>query len=117
MIIHLVFIWVGYRKTKGGKGKLLKELAFVPLRVKPGVDAWRVASDAEKEEGALIDPKAELNMLKVVELFLEAIPGELATRLRWRIYERNRGPPLEHVTYMSLLLTPPSHLDPCVARR
>jgi hypothetical protein len=55
----------------------LKEQFFVWSLVKPGVDAWRVASGAAHEEGQLVDAQAELTANKSIELVAEAIPGTL----------------------------------------
>ncbi|GMI44391.1 hypothetical protein TrCOL_g8304 [Triparma columacea] len=55
----------------------LKEQFFVWSLVKPGVDAWRVASGAAQEEGQLVSARYELTANKSVELVAEAIPGTL----------------------------------------
>jgi hypothetical protein len=55
----------------------LKEQFYVWSLVKPGVDAWRVASGAAHEEGQMMDAQTELTMNKSVELVAEAIPGTL----------------------------------------
>jgi hypothetical protein len=53
----------------------LKEQFYVWFLVKPGVDAWRVASGAAHEEGHVMDAQTELTMNKSIELVAEAIPG------------------------------------------
>jgi len=53
------------------------EQLYVWTFVKPGVDAWRVASETEQELGKLVHPGAELVMVKCSELFTEAIPGAI----------------------------------------
>ena len=55
----------------------LKEQFFVWSLVKPGVDAWRVASGAAQEEGQVVDAQTELTANKSAELVAEAIPGTL----------------------------------------
>jgi hypothetical protein len=55
----------------------LQEQFFVWSLVKPGVDAWRVASGAAHEEGQLVDAQTEMSFNKSVELVAEAIPGTL----------------------------------------
>jgi hypothetical protein len=55
----------------------LKEQFYVWFLVKPGVDAWRVASGAAHEEGHVMDAQTELTMNKSIELVAEAIPGTL----------------------------------------
>ena len=44
--------------------------------LKPGVDAWKVASGAAHEEGAAFDPTFELTFCKGIELVTESIPGK-----------------------------------------
>jgi hypothetical protein len=55
----------------------LKEQFYVWSLVKPGVDAWRVASGVAHEEGQLVSAKFELTWNKSAELVAEAIPGTL----------------------------------------
>jgi hypothetical protein len=43
--------------------------------MKPGVEAFRVASGAEQENGAAFTPLIEMMITKCGELFFEAIPG------------------------------------------
>ena len=45
--------------------------------VKPGVDAWRVASNSEHEEGTVADAKTTYTITKAVELITESIPGSV----------------------------------------
>eukprot|EP00520_Triparma_pacifica_P018212 CAMPEP_0118632278 /NCGR_PEP_ID=MMETSP0785-20121206/358_1 /TAXON_ID=91992 /ORGANISM="Bolidomonas pacifica, Strain CCMP 1866" /LENGTH=564 /DNA_ID=CAMNT_0006523035 /DNA_START=84 /DNA_END=1777 /DNA_ORIENTATION=+ len=53
----------------------LREQLYIWTLVKPGVDAWRVASGTEHEEGKAGNPMVELYTMKVMELVAEAIPG------------------------------------------
>jgi hypothetical protein len=55
----------------------LQEQFFVWSLVKPGVDAWRVASGVAQEEGQLMNAQYELTTNKSFELVAEAIPGTL----------------------------------------
>jgi len=45
--------------------------------LKPGVDAWKVASGAAHEENSLVDPQFELMWCKGAELVAESIPGTI----------------------------------------
>ncbi|GMI44330.1 hypothetical protein TrCOL_g754 [Triparma columacea] len=54
-----------------------KEQFFVWSLVKPGVDAWRVASGIAQEEGQAVNAQTELTANKSIELVAEAIPGTL----------------------------------------
>ncbi|GMI32515.1 hypothetical protein TrCOL_g3266 [Triparma columacea] len=53
------------------------EQVYVLTLVKPGVDAWRVASGTEQEVGKVIDPEGELAFTKICEIVAESIPGAL----------------------------------------
>jgi hypothetical protein len=66
-----------YIQNMGRPPKLLKEILFVLTGTKPGVDAMRVSSGKEIEEGNAFDPKTELVMTKGIELFAESIPGKI----------------------------------------
>ena len=55
----------------------VREQVYVWSLVKPGVDAFRVASGAEHEEGQMMDAQFELTFNKGCELVAEAIPGTL----------------------------------------
>mmetsp|Transcript_732 Transcript_732/g.1207 ORF Transcript_732/g.1207 Transcript_732/m.1207 type:complete len:961 (-) Transcript_732:44-2926(-) len=55
----------------------LREQLHVLTLIKPGVDAWRVASGSEQEEGAVMHTMAEFTGNKVIELIAEAIPGSV----------------------------------------
>ncbi|GMI40269.1 hypothetical protein TrCOL_g11552 [Triparma columacea] len=66
----------GQNRAKPWK-RQLQEQFFVWSLVKPGVDAWRVASGAAHEEGQVVDAQTELTLNKSAELVAEAIPGTL----------------------------------------
>ena len=51
-----------------GMKKVVSESLTVILFIKPAVDAFRVASGAETEEGSLTDPMSELVTTKGVEM-------------------------------------------------
>lgn len=50
---------------KLGWRKVLKEVLIVLTCIKPGVDAWRVASDTEIVEGHVMGAKTEMTATKV----------------------------------------------------
>jgi hypothetical protein len=45
------------------------------LGYKPAVDAYRVATGAKQEVEAVLNPMFEMTLMKVIEMFAEAIPG------------------------------------------
>ena len=53
------------------------EWLLVLSYLKPGVDAWKVASGAVHEENTAFDPKLEMTYSKGVELATESIPGSI----------------------------------------
>ena len=53
------------------------EVLVVLTCIKPGVDAFRVASGTEIVEDQAVDPKAEMTVTKSVEQFAEAIPATI----------------------------------------
>jgi hypothetical protein len=64
------------RGLKKNKWKtMFFEMLSVVTFVKPGVDAYRVASGAEQLPGAAIEPLTEMIIVKMGELVFEAIPG------------------------------------------
>jgi hypothetical protein len=63
----------GLKKNKWGT--MLFEMISVFTFVKPGVDAYRVASGAVQESGASFTPLMEMTFIKGGELAFEAIPG------------------------------------------
>ena len=64
---------LGMKKDKW-KTVLVETLTVVTF-VKPGVDAYRVASGAEQAPSAGFSPLKEMLFTKCGELFFEAIPG------------------------------------------
>ncbi|GMI40699.1 hypothetical protein TrCOL_g5094 [Triparma columacea] len=61
---------------KNNRRRQLKEQVYVWTLMKPGVNAWRVASRSQKEKGAVVSA-IELAMCKGLELVVESIPGTL----------------------------------------
>jgi hypothetical protein len=66
---------VGLKKNKWRT--LLFEVASVVSFVKPGLDAYRVASGAENLPGSSYSPLTEMTLTKAGELVFEAVPGLL----------------------------------------
>ena len=65
----LVQLGVVYAQNhKKGTKKLASEILTVLLFIKPAVDAFRVASGVETEEGSALDPMVELVTSKGVEM-------------------------------------------------
>ena len=52
-------------------GKQVKEQAIVWTLVKPGVDAYRVATKAQAQEGDVIEAHTEMTMARVTEMVTE----------------------------------------------
>ena len=55
----------------------VREQFYVWSLVKPGVDAWRVASGSAHEKGQMMNAKFELSFNKGCELVAESIPGAM----------------------------------------
>jgi hypothetical protein len=73
---QMCIVVVQNRGLKKNKWKtMLFEMLSVFTFVKPGVDAYRVASGAEQLPGAAIEPLTEMIIVKMGELVFEAIPG------------------------------------------
>jgi hypothetical protein len=71
--IQILFVWAQNRKL--GMKRWIWEGIPILLGYKPAVDAYRVASGAKQEVGAAVDPMNEMTIMKVCEMFAEAIPG------------------------------------------
>jgi hypothetical protein len=71
--LQILIVWAQNRKL--GITRVLKEWTPILLGYKPAVDAYRVATGAKQEVGAAVDPMFEMTVMKVVEMFAEAIPG------------------------------------------
>jgi len=66
-----------FQSRRRGWKAVTKDWLFGLSHLKPGVDAWKVASGADHEENAMFDPKFELTFCKGIELATESIPGTL----------------------------------------
>eukprot|EP00519_Triparma_laevis_P011501 CAMPEP_0182508184 /NCGR_PEP_ID=MMETSP1321-20130603/24535_1 /TAXON_ID=91990 /ORGANISM="Bolidomonas sp., Strain RCC1657" /LENGTH=665 /DNA_ID=CAMNT_0024714221 /DNA_START=50 /DNA_END=2047 /DNA_ORIENTATION=- len=75
--LFLQVLFVVLQNRKQPKGKIIKECLYVMSLTKPGVDAYRVAINAEDVPGSICSPRSEMMYFKGVELFAEAIPGSL----------------------------------------
>ena len=64
------------QNKKKSKWVILREFAFVVTFLKPGVDAYRVATGHE-DEYAVVSPLQEMGFGKAAELAFESIPGGL----------------------------------------
>jgi hypothetical protein len=73
MLFQLLLVWV--QTTKGPKATMIKDMMYVVSAVKPGVDAWRVATGQDQKEHQVLTPKTELLFSKGTEVIFEAIPG------------------------------------------
>jgi len=73
MLVQLLIVWG--QTTKGPKAIMVKDMLYVVSAVKPGIDAWRVATGQDQNEYQVFTPKMELLSSKAAELMFEAIPG------------------------------------------
>ena len=73
--IGLQMLFVSGQNKKLGMKRVGWELIPILLGYRPAVDAYRVATGAKHEAGAVVKPMYELTGMKVVEMFAEAIPG------------------------------------------
>jgi hypothetical protein len=71
--IQMLVVWGQNRKL--GMKRVVREWIPILLGYKPAVDAYRVATGAKQEVGAVYDPMNELTCMKCSEMFAEAIPG------------------------------------------
>jgi len=74
MAVQLAITYLQNRKKS--KWVILREFAFVVTFLKPGVDAYRVATGHEDED-AVMNPLLEMSIGKSAELAFESIPGGL----------------------------------------
>lgn len=68
-------VLVCHRKRESSE--LLRELLYVVFCVKPGIDVYRVISNAEQHELAILSPTVEMLYIRSAELALECLPGTL----------------------------------------
>jgi hypothetical protein len=71
--IQMLVVW-GQNKKLGVK-RVLREWFPILIGFKPAVDAYRVAKGEKQEAGQATDALTELSVMKMVEMFAEAIPG------------------------------------------
>ena len=76
MLFNLVLTFVQTRGIKKGRArKVAFEVAATLTCTKPGLDAWKVASGAEQQPGAVVSPLVEMATGKAVEVATEGVPG------------------------------------------
>ncbi|GMI54871.1 hypothetical protein TeGR_g840, partial [Tetraparma gracilis] len=76
IIIQILIVYVQSRSIGNSRWRtfFFDSLAVVTF-VKPGLDAWKVASGQEQLPGAALDPLVEMMFGKTVEMVFEGIPG------------------------------------------
>lgn len=62
---------------KRGKRVVLREMLYVIMLVKPGVDIFRVVSKQKQAANSAFNPHLEMLATKMIELFAECIPGAI----------------------------------------
>ena len=75
LAMHLLISYLQNRKT--GWKAVGMDWLLVLSYLKPGVDAWKVASGAAHEENSMLDAQQEMMMCKCTELVTESIPGTI----------------------------------------
>jgi len=75
LTLNLLLSWLQNRK-KGWKA-VAKDCLLVLSYLKPGVDAWKVASGAAHAENSMMTPTVEMLVCKCAELVSESIPGTI----------------------------------------
>jgi hypothetical protein len=76
VVLQLAVCWFQYRGLREDRWKhLLRNWLYVVTFVKPGVDAYRFSTGAERLAGSLASAQSELTWSKNCEMFCEAIPG------------------------------------------
>jgi hypothetical protein len=76
MLFNLVLTFVQTRGIKKGRArKVALEVAATITCTKPGLDAWKVASGAEQQQGAALTPLSEMAAAKGIEIATEGVPG------------------------------------------
>ena len=79
LLSNLALVAIGtFLNNKGrSRERQIKEQVYVWMLVKPGVDAWRLASGAQDAEGQPGNAMVAYTFSKGAELFAEAIPGSV----------------------------------------
>jgi hypothetical protein len=76
LAFQMIVVWIQTHNLKKRRRRaMLLEFLSVVTFIKPGVDAYRVASGTEQVPGAAVTPLQELVYTKCGELFFEAVPG------------------------------------------
>ena len=75
LFLQTLIITISYQNL--GLKRVFKELLPILLGVRPGYEAYKVASGQEQESGQLFDPLMEMIFTQSIEVFAEAIPGVL----------------------------------------
>jgi len=86
---QLIFVFAQNRKAPGRV--LAKEVLILLSGLKPGVDAARAASGIEMEAYNVMDSGLELTVMRMFEVFSEAIPGSILQMLAY-IRSEDRSP-------------------------
>jgi hypothetical protein len=73
--LSLVYLQTNGLKSKDRWRTILVEVLSVVTFVKPGLDAFRVASGQEQRPGSAVEPLAEMVFTKTGEVCFEGIPG------------------------------------------
>ena len=66
-----------FQNRKKGWKAVGKDWLPVLSYLKPGVDAWKVASGAAQDENSMVDAQMEMMSCKCTELATESIPGTI----------------------------------------
>ncbi|GMH61177.1 hypothetical protein TL16_g03202 [Triparma laevis f. inornata] len=102
MVLQLLIVFVQNRKMR--VSILLKETAIVLIGMKSPWDAYRVASGAEKDRHAEVNPMMEMTMSKCIELFAESLPG-IMVQLSSILQFLSTGKHVSYVAVTSLALS------------
>ena len=73
--LGLQLIMVFCQNRKKGIRRIMQEMLIVLIGLKAPLDAFRVASGADHENGLLLDPMTEMTFSKCIEMSTESIPG------------------------------------------
>jgi hypothetical protein len=78
LALQLFLVWLQTQGLKENKWRtMMTEMLATVLFLKPGLDAWKVASGAEEKAGAAMVPLMEMTTSKSLEMVFESIPGFL----------------------------------------
>jgi hypothetical protein len=76
ILYQLFIVWAQTRGLTENKWRtMLGEMLATVLFIKPGLDAWKVATGAEQQPGSVGTPLMEMSFCKSGEMVFEAIPG------------------------------------------